>query len=66
MRRVRPDEEALRSLPSSAWEAVNERDRAIVRLYYGLDEDGWRSQREVGAQFGLTRAKVIHVLKASR
>jgi RNA polymerase sigma factor (sigma-70 family) len=57
-----PDEQvARRLLPAylrDALAVLAERDAALVRLRFGLDDGVWRSYDEVASQVGLTRERV--------
>jgi hypothetical protein len=57
-----PRRRALAALPSEAFASLTERDRTIVRLYYGLDGEEPRTQRAVAAELQLDHNAVQYVV----
>ncbi|TAK20750.1 MAG: hypothetical protein EPO26_17150 [Chloroflexota bacterium] len=53
-RRGRPEVERLRELAPAAFEGLPEPNRAMTRLYYGLEDGHPWSRRELAARFGLS------------
>ncbi|HEY3504174.1 MAG TPA: sigma-70 family RNA polymerase sigma factor [Actinocatenispora sp.] len=44
-------------------ETLTERERAVIRLRYGLDDDRQRTLDEVGREFGLSRERIRQIEK---
>jgi hypothetical protein len=56
----------LSGLPEEAFQVFSERDRAIVRRYYGLDENGtFRTQDELAQAFGLDQTTIGAIVRAA-
>ena len=61
-----PMREQLSTLPASAFQVLGERDRAIVRRYYGLDDGTFATQDELAQEFGLDQTRIgVIVRKAA-
>ena len=59
-----PVRDRLRALPAEAFLVFAERDRAIVRRYYGLAEDGiFHTQDELALQFGVHQTTVGTIVR---
>lgn len=56
----------LRSLPPQAFGALSERERLVVRLYYGLEEasEGPYTHRDIGVRLGLSRSRASQLRQA--
>jgi RNA polymerase primary sigma factor len=51
----------LNKAVSEALEDLNERERAVVRLRFGLDDGQARTLEEVGREFGVTRERIRQI-----
>jgi DNA-directed RNA polymerase specialized sigma subunit len=61
-----PVRASLRALPDEIFEVLSERDRAIVRGYYGLAaDDVFHTQDELAQQFGINQTSVGAILRKS-
>ena len=59
-----PVRDRLRTLPADAFEFLRERDRALVRGYYGLGEDGiFHTQDELAQEFGLNQTTIGTIVR---
>ncbi|MCX7800431.1 MAG: sigma-70 family RNA polymerase sigma factor [Fimbriimonadales bacterium] len=54
-----------RELLEGAMDLLTERERQIVRLRYGLDDDVFRTLDEVAAVFGVTRERIRQIEQAA-
>ena len=64
-RRGRPHADALRALPPEAFAVLEERERELVRRYYGLDGSAPETQRALATRFRMTGRHVRDRLEAS-
>ena len=53
--------ESLRAAVDVALDTLDEREREVIRLYYGLDGDFELTLGAIGARFGLTRERVRQI-----
>ena len=59
-----PVRDRLSALPVDAFEVLRERDQAIVRRYYGMEEDGiFYTQDELAHEFGLTQTTIGTIVR---
>ena len=60
-----PDDHAAAMMLSStleeAMEGLNDRERAVVRMRFGLDDGQARTLEEVGKEFGVTRERIRQI-----
>ena len=54
-----PDAQPTRS--SEALDELNDREQAVVRLRFGLDDGQARTLEEVGKEFGVTRERIRQI-----
>src|SRR5262249_18793793 len=65
-RRRGPDDGgALRARPAAAFEDLGEAERTMMRLYFGLEDGGPRTGRELAARFELDRRAVHDAIARS-
>ena len=59
-----PVRDRLRALPADAFGALGKRDAAIVRRYYGLEEDGtFHTQDELAEEFELNQTTIGTIVR---
>lgn len=58
---TQPDETDWKGLVADAMRALNDRDREVVVLRYGLSGGGEMSLEEVGKRYGLTRERIRQI-----
>ncbi|HEY8602196.1 MAG TPA: RNA polymerase sigma factor RpoD [Thermomicrobiales bacterium] len=51
----------LKSQISDALERLNDRERRIIQLRYGLEDGRYRTLEEVGREFGITRERIRQI-----
>jgi hypothetical protein len=66
MAELMPVRERLSRLPAETFLVFGDRDRAIVRRYYGLDQDGtFHTQDELGQAFGIHQTTIGAIVRAA-
>ena len=60
-RRPRPPARLLTEAIEEALDELNDRERAVVRLRFGLDDGQVRTLEEVGKEFGVTRERIRQI-----
>jgi RNA polymerase primary sigma factor len=53
--------DSLRAAVDLALDTLDEREREVIRLYFGLDGDSEMTLGAIGARFGLTRERVRQI-----
>lgn len=53
------------ALLSELLSTLGERDRDIMKMYYGIGYDGSRSLKEISAKYGITRERVKKIIDGS-
>jgi hypothetical protein len=61
-----PVRDLLRTLPADAFGQLGERDRAIVRRYYGLEDGIFHTQYELAEEYGSIRPRLVRLCAAPR
>ncbi len=54
-------QQLLKSQIGDALDRLNERERRIIQLRYGLDDGRFRTLEEVGREFGITRERIRQI-----
>lgn len=62
---IAPIRETLAALPMEAFRVLSQRDRAIVRRYYGLEDGTFPTQQELGQEFGLDQTAVSAIVRTA-